>query len=101
LNSSAQSAPQPRDVGFLHGNEIRIAMNLAGGGHTEFTYKVFKGNSYSHVGEYELKLFGYDVQIVNQCLVIITGHGERHIAQCYREQEKDGLNLVSSVKDAA
>ena len=93
---AAKQSQPPRVPGFLDDKEIRISFNRTGNGESEFTYKVFSGGSYSYVGEYELRRFKYDVQVVNECLVVIAGHGRQHIAQCYREPEKEGLNLVGA-----
>lgn len=91
----------PKQDGFLHGREIRIAMNLLSGEDRQFTFKVFKGASFSYVNNFELWQMGYQVKIVNQCLVMITGHNEQFTAQCYREPEKGGLNLVTAMHDAS
>jgi zona occludens toxin len=92
--------PAPKQDGFLHGRDIRIAMNRMGGGVYDFTFKVFTGQSYSYLKTADLSWLGYEAVIINECLVMITGHNEKHVAQCWREQEKEGLNLVAGTASA-
>lgn len=91
----------PVDHGFLGGKRIVIANNRMDEAGIHFAFRIGNGDAYSVLSAEIVEQLGYQVTAMDQCLAVISGHGMTVYAQCHRDREREGLNLVSATADAA
>lgn len=96
-----RALPVRQEKGFLDGRTVVIAGNGDVGKGPQFVFRVDDNRGSSRLTVHDLAALGYSLGVVNECLVIVNGFGQRLYAQCQRDRPREGLNLVAATTDAA
>lgn len=76
-----------QEYDFLDGATIVIAMSYSDGQHSRFSFRVTKAGAYSILEEKQLQMIGYRAYPVDDCLVMLIGHGQRRYVQCNAQMD--------------